>query len=276
MLALIPAEFCFPRIASRRLSLARLATALAMGMACVAATVLLTPLAMPSLIPLLAHLQIVSMSRLPIPVVAGRALSLLIIDFAAFLAHVIFHRVPPLWTIHSIHHSDEQVAASTGLLHHPLEAVLVALLLLAFCVVFGVPLVVIAAYGVIAQGQAIISHANLDIPAPIDRLDALGDRSRARHAPHASLHRHARGQREFRPGLPLLGLDLRHLRGPPRGRGGEARDRASRRLRAFRLFGVRLDGAPVPPSARVGNDGRSAAFLTRGAAYPSTRGENGC
>lgn len=53
---------------------------------------------------------------------------LLALDLFAYAAHRLHHSVHSLWRLHAVHHADPLVDASTGLRHHPGEAVSVAVL----------------------------------------------------------------------------------------------------------------------------------------------------
>lgn len=48
--------------------------------------------------------------------------TVLILDFASFLAHYLMHKFRVLWRLHRVHHSDTQISASTSFLHHPMES----------------------------------------------------------------------------------------------------------------------------------------------------------
>jgi len=59
------------------------------------------------------------------PTWLNAALTILALDFIAFLMHWLLHRYHGLWRIHRVHHSDNIVSASTSFLHHPFEALMV-------------------------------------------------------------------------------------------------------------------------------------------------------
>ena len=42
------------------------------------------------------------------------ALSVLALDFAIYLQHVMFHAVPLLWRLHRVHHADADIDVTTG------------------------------------------------------------------------------------------------------------------------------------------------------------------
>ena len=57
--------------------------------------------------------------RLTFPIV-----SMLLLDLAIYLQHVMFHAVPWLWRLHRMHHADLDFDATTGLRFHPVEILL--------------------------------------------------------------------------------------------------------------------------------------------------------
>src|SRR5205085_9416600 len=50
--------------------------------------------------------------------------SLLVLDFAIYLQHRLFHYVPLLWRLHSMHHADLDIDVTTGARFHPMEILL--------------------------------------------------------------------------------------------------------------------------------------------------------
>jgi sterol desaturase/sphingolipid hydroxylase (fatty acid hydroxylase superfamily) len=114
-------------------------------------------------------ISLVSIAALPIPGAAKVVVSLLIMDFLAYLMHVLAHKIGALWRLHQIHHSDNHFDASTGLRHQPLEGAFNLCLLIVCYAALGLPLVVIAIYGVLFAVHSIVSHANIAIPPGVDR-----------------------------------------------------------------------------------------------------------
>jgi sterol desaturase/sphingolipid hydroxylase (fatty acid hydroxylase superfamily) len=115
-------------------------------------------------------INVVSIAALPIPGAAKVVSSLLILDFIAYLLHVLSHKIGILWRLHQIHHCDNHFDASTGLRHQPLEGAINLCLLIVCYAALGLPLVVIAIYGVIFAAHSVFSHANIAIPPRVDRL----------------------------------------------------------------------------------------------------------
>jgi sterol desaturase/sphingolipid hydroxylase (fatty acid hydroxylase superfamily) len=110
-----------------------------------------------------------SIAALPIPGAAKVITSLLIMDFLAYLLHVLGHKIGVLWRLHQIHHSDNHFDASTGLRHQPLEGAINLCLLIVCYAALGLPLVVIAIYGMTFAAHSVFSHANVAIPPRVDR-----------------------------------------------------------------------------------------------------------
>ena len=48
--------------------------------------------------------------------------ALLALDVARYGEHALLHRVPLLWRLHRVHHSDPQYDCTTALRFHPVEA----------------------------------------------------------------------------------------------------------------------------------------------------------
>ena len=48
-------------------------------------------------------------------------LSIIILDFAIYLQHVASHKIPILWRLHKVHHSDRDIDVTTAIRFHPVE-----------------------------------------------------------------------------------------------------------------------------------------------------------
>ncbi|MEW6300095.1 MAG: sterol desaturase family protein [Thermodesulfobacteriota bacterium] len=104
-----------------------------------------------------------------LPAWAAVAVTLLALDFAIYLQHVLFHAVPALWRLHRVHHADLGFDASTGLRFHPVEIFLSLGLKAAVVVVLGaVPWAVIA-FEVLLNASSVFNHSNVAIPEDVDR-----------------------------------------------------------------------------------------------------------
>lgn len=98
------------------------------------------------------------------------ALSVLALDFAIYLQHVMFHAVPVLWRLHRVHHADADIDVTTGARFHPIEILLSMLIKFAAMAVLGAPVAAVLVFEVLLNATAMFNHANLRLRAPVDRL----------------------------------------------------------------------------------------------------------
>lgn len=94
--------------------------------------------------------------------------SVVLLDLAIYAQHVISHRVPILWRLHRVHHSDLAVDVSTAVRFHPAEIVLSMLFKMAVVALLGAPAAAVVAFEILLNGTALFNHANIGIPASLD------------------------------------------------------------------------------------------------------------
>jgi sterol desaturase/sphingolipid hydroxylase (fatty acid hydroxylase superfamily) len=104
---------------------------------------------------------------LPAPVAVLVAIVLL--DLAIYLQHVLFHAVPALWRLHRMHHADLDFDVTTGLRFHPAEILLSMAIKLMIVVALGAPAVAVLVFEVLLNATSMFNHANLRLPAWLDR-----------------------------------------------------------------------------------------------------------
>ena len=97
-------------------------------------------------------------------------LSVVILDLAIYLQHVLFHAVPALWRLHRMHHADLDIDVTTGLRFHPIEIVLSILIKFAVIAVLGAPAAAVLIFEVLLNATSMFNHSNVRIPAGIDRV----------------------------------------------------------------------------------------------------------
>lgn len=107
---------------------------------------------------------------LDLPVWVAVVGSMLILDLAIYLQHVLFHAVPGLWRLHRMHHADLDFDATTGLRLHPVEIVPSMAIKLAVVGAIGAPPVVVLAFEVILNAASLFNHANIRLPPAVDRV----------------------------------------------------------------------------------------------------------
>ncbi|MBR9652721.1 sterol desaturase family protein [Thalassovita aquimarina] len=95
--------------------------------------------------------------------------SILLLDLAIYLQHVMFHAVPGLWRLHRMHHADLDFDATTGLRFHPVEILASMAIKLAVVGALGAPAVSVLLFEVILNATSIFNHSNIGLPAGVDR-----------------------------------------------------------------------------------------------------------
>lgn len=98
-------------------------------------------------------------------VIAG----LLATDLAGYAFHRLSHRWRWLWLIHSVHHSDRQLDASTAVREHPVEMICDVLILAGTLTALGIPLWVEGLRAAFLNPQAMAQHANIEYPRWVER-----------------------------------------------------------------------------------------------------------
>ena len=64
------------------------------------------------------------LNNIALPEWAALIVTLLALDLAIYLQHVMFHAVPVLWRLHRMHHADLDFDVTTGARFHPVEILL--------------------------------------------------------------------------------------------------------------------------------------------------------
>lgn len=106
---------------------------------------------------------------LELPLWVAVIASILILDLAIYLQHVLFHAVPGLWRLHRMHHADQDFDATTGLRFHPVEIILSMAIKLAVVGALGAPAVAVLLFEVILNATALFNHSNIRLPLGVDR-----------------------------------------------------------------------------------------------------------
>ena len=98
-------------------------------------------------------------------------MGVLLMDFVgAYLPHYTEHKVPPLWMVHLVHHSDHKVDTTTANRHHPLESVIRYVFTLAGVFIIGAPIGIVMLYQSLSLVSTQFNHANIKLPKKLDYL----------------------------------------------------------------------------------------------------------
>jgi sterol desaturase/sphingolipid hydroxylase (fatty acid hydroxylase superfamily) len=108
------------------------------------------------------------LQRYPLPLAATLGVALLARSLVSYVTHVAMHKVPALWRVHRVHHTDVFLDVSTTVRFHPLEFLIqlgpTALAILAL----GLPPWTIMLYELIDTATNLFIHANASVPAGVE------------------------------------------------------------------------------------------------------------
>lgn len=109
-----------------------------------------------------------------VPVWLKLVLAVAMFDLMSYWFHRIAHLVPVLWRFHRVHHSDTSMDASTTFRSHPLELTLwFGTSNIIAAGVFGLDLLSLALYFLVATPFFFLEHSNLKFPKWLDKTIGL-------------------------------------------------------------------------------------------------------
>lgn len=108
------------------------------------------------------------LGRVPLPFWASVVVSVVLLDLAIYLQHVMLHAVPALWRIHRMHHADLDLDVTSGARFHPLEIVLSMLIKFAVVAALGTPAEGVVAFEVLLNATSMFNHSNVRITEHVD------------------------------------------------------------------------------------------------------------
>ncbi len=95
-------------------------------------------------------------------------LSVVLLDLAIYLQHVMFHAVPALWRLHRMHHADLDFDVTTGTRFHPVEILLSMAIKLAVVAALGPPAVAVLIFEVLLNVSSMFNHGNVRIAPKVE------------------------------------------------------------------------------------------------------------
>src|SRR5712692_1929077 len=90
--------------------------------------------------------------------------SMILLDLAIYLQHVVFHAVPALWRLHRMHHADLDFDVTTGARFHPLEIVVSMVIKIAATAALGTPPQAVVIFEVVLNATSMFNHRNVRVP----------------------------------------------------------------------------------------------------------------
>ncbi len=129
------------------------------------------------------------LNSVDVPAWVAVVASILLLDLVIWAQHVVFHRVPILWRLHRMHHTDVDFDVTTALRFHPIEIGFSMLIKMAVVIALGAPAVAVVLFEVILNGMAMFNHGNVRLPAGLDRALRMVVVTPDMHRVHHSVHR---------------------------------------------------------------------------------------
>jgi sterol desaturase/sphingolipid hydroxylase (fatty acid hydroxylase superfamily) len=113
-------------------------------------------------------------------------LAVLILDFWTYWWHWLNHRVPFFWRFHRTHHSDSRMDVTTANRFHTGEIFFSSLIRIGLIPLIGIHLWELAVYEILFFAVVQFHHANVSLPAAVDRVLRLLFPTPAMHKVHHS------------------------------------------------------------------------------------------
>ena len=108
--------------------------------------------------------------QIPLPEFATFLISLILLDLAIYIQHVIFHKVPFFWRFHQVHHADTGFDVTTGVRFHPGEIVFSMLYKSTIVLLLGPSAAAVLMFEVLLSSSSLFTHANARMPRNVDIL----------------------------------------------------------------------------------------------------------
>ena len=116
-------------------------------------------------------------------------LAMIVLDLAIYFQHVVSHKIPILWRLHKVHHTDVDFDVTTAVRFHPVEIALSMLWKIVVVVILGASPAAVLLFEVTLNGCAMFNHANIRLPLWLDRAVRLVIVTPDMHRVHHSIYR---------------------------------------------------------------------------------------
>lgn len=134
---------------------------------------LLVPVAGAALAAACADRGLGLLNNLAVPGWLAIVVSILALDLTNYAAHYVLHRVPVLWRIHRMHHTDQDYDFSIAVRFHPFESIYATAFIGGAIALLGAPPVAVLVWQLLGVAINFIEHANVRVPADLDAIVRL-------------------------------------------------------------------------------------------------------
>lgn len=129
-------------------------------------------------------------NRIGAPAWVAFLVCIVALDLVIYLQHVAFHKVPWLWPMHRVHHTDPEFDFTTGVRFHPLEIALSMAIKAIAVALLGAPVLAVVTFELMLNLSAVFNHSNVRIPDRVDAWLRLAVVTPDMHRVHHSIKRH--------------------------------------------------------------------------------------
>ena len=109
-------------------------------------------------------------NQIEIPFVAKLIIGVACFDFNNYWFHRLAHKLPVVWRIHRVHHSDTTMDSSTFFRFHPLEILFFGPAQILAAMVFGLDTLTLGFYFLVQTVFFILQHTNILFPSWTDSV----------------------------------------------------------------------------------------------------------
>lgn len=97
-------------------------------------------------------------------------ITVLFLDFAIYVQHILAHKWPLLWRLHQVHHTDIEMDATTTVRFHPLEIMLSMVYKVICIALIGGNPAAIVIFEILLNATATFNHSNIYIPTKLEKI----------------------------------------------------------------------------------------------------------
>lgn len=97
-------------------------------------------------------------------------IAFILLDMIIYGEHVLFHKIPFLWKIHKVHHSDLDLDFTSALRFHFLESIISVITKILMILLLWAPVLAVVLFEIILNFSAMFNHSNFLLPKKLDRV----------------------------------------------------------------------------------------------------------
>ena len=128
------------------------------------------------------------LNYLALPAWLAILIAFVLLDLSIYWQHRLLHRVPILWRLHRVHHSDLAFDTSLAVRFHPAEIAFSMLLKFAVIAALGAPPVAVLLFEIALSIGSLFSHADLRLAPRFERMVRMLVVTPDMHRVHHSIH----------------------------------------------------------------------------------------